>query len=101
MKSMKMKNYFIHEDSELRPYPAVNGCSLFNAQVQLNTKQCINCSKIRAIDWKCFTNIRRWSEVPSFEKAIFPVHVRSTSPSAEPNTPDVLKPTTDSIEKKI
>lgn len=41
------------------------------------------------------------SEVPSFVKAIFPVHVRSASRSANLNIPDVLKPTIDSTEKKI
>lgn len=41
------------------------------------------------------------SEVPSFVKAIFPVHIRSASRSADLNIPDALKPTTDSIEKKI
>lgn len=39
--------------------------------------------------------------MPSFVKAIFPVHIRSASRSADLNIPDALKPTTDSIEKKI
>lgn len=39
--------------------------------------------------------------MPSFVKAIFPVHVISASQSAELNITDVLKSMTDLIEKKI
>lgn len=39
--------------------------------------------------------------MPSIVKAIFPVHVRSASQSADLNIPDILKPTIDLIEKNI
>jgi len=43
------------------------------------TSQCIICSKIKAIDWSCFTNMRRYCKVPLFVKAIFLAHVSSAS----------------------